>query len=225
MMALVGDEHLTHARTTARTFVADDEHITGRARGRRGSPAWRASSSPSKTRARPSKRSPSLPVTLATAPRGRGSRTARPDGCLSSGGFDSGRTISWPLIYMGTSFRFSFRVRPVTLMHSPCNRPPSSSIFIKRLDAADRDEFRHQVAPARAQVREHRGALADASEVIEAQAHASAACAIASRCSTALVEPPRAITTRMAFSKERRVRMSRGFKPAFTRRTTASPAR
>src|SRR2546430_10954305 len=52
-----------------------------------------------------------------------------------------------------------------------------------------------------------------------------ASCAMASRCSTALVEPPSAITTVMAFSNERRVRISRGFKPSRTSLTTASPAR
>ncbi len=49
--------------------------------------------------------------------------------------------------------------------------------------------------------------------------------AIANRCSTALVDPPRAMTTVMAFSKALRVRMSRGRKPSFTNFTTASPAR
>src|SRR6266496_503665 len=37
-----------------------------------------------------------------------------------------------------------------------------------------------------------------------------AACAMASRCSTALVEPPTAITTAIAFSKALRVRMPLG---------------
>ena len=42
-----------------------------------------------------------------------------------------------------------------------------------------------------------------------------ASCAIASRCSTALVEPPSAMTTVMAFSNASRVRMSRGRMPRF----------
>ena len=52
-----------------------------------------------------------------------------------------------------------------------------------------------------------------------------AAWAMARRCSTALVEPPRAITTVMAFSKALRVRMSRGRTPRAIRSTTARPAR
>ncbi len=52
-----------------------------------------------------------------------------------------------------------------------------------------------------------------------------AACAIASRCSTALVEPPSAITTAMAFSNAFFVMMSRGRMPLATRFITASPAR
>ena len=52
-----------------------------------------------------------------------------------------------------------------------------------------------------------------------------AACAIASRCSTALVEPPSATVTAMAFSKALRVRMSEGRSPARSSCTTASPAR
>ncbi len=41
----------------------------------------------------------------------------------------------------------------------------------------------------------------------------SAECAIASQCSTALVEPPVAITTAIAFSIDLRVTMSRGLMP------------
>ena len=45
-----------------------------------------------------------------------------------------------------------------------------------------------------------------------------AACAIASRCRTALVEPPSAIVTVMAFSNASRVRMSRGLMPLLDER-------
>ena len=79
----------------------------------------------------------------------------------------------------------------------------------ERLDAADLDQLGHHVRAARPQIREHRHALADAREVVERQLDASPSCAIASRCSTAFVEPPSAITTVIAFSKASRVRMSR----------------
>lgn len=46
---------------------------------------------------------------------------------------------------------------------------------------------------------------------------------MASRCSTALVEPPNAITTAMAFSKASLVRMSRAVIPRRSISTTASP--
>ena len=52
-----------------------------------------------------------------------------------------------------------------------------------------------------------------------------AECAIASRCSTALVEPPSAITVVIAFSNAWRVRMSRGRRLRSTSATTAAPAR
>ena len=51
-----------------------------------------------------------------------------------------------------------------------------------------------------------------------------AACAMASRCSTALVEPPRAIATVMAFSNALRVRMSDGLISCLIRSSTALPA-
>ena len=50
-----------------------------------------------------------------------------------------------------------------------------------------------------------------------------ASLAMASRWSTALVDPPRAFTTAMAFSNASRVRIWRGRMPASTRATTASP--
>ena len=47
--------------------------------------------------------------------------------------------------------------------------------------------------------------------------------AIASRCSTALVDPPNAITTAMAFSNASLVMMSRAVMPRLSSSTTASP--
>jgi hypothetical protein len=53
----------------------------------------------------------------------------------------------------------------------------------------------------------------------------STAFAMAMRCSTALVEPPRAITITMAFSKASRVMMSRGLRSSSSRFRMAAPAR
>jgi len=47
--------------------------------------------------------------------------------------------------------------------------------------------------------------------------------AIASRCSTALVDPPSAITTAIAFSNASRVRICRGRTPSARRRITVPP--
>ena len=53
-----------------------------------------------------------------------------------------------------------------------------------------------------------------------------ASCAIAGRCSAALVEPPVADTTAHAFSSDSRVTMSRGSGPSpMTARISATPAR
>ena len=52
----------------------------------------------------------------------------------------------------------------------------------------------------------------------------SAACAMASRCRTALVEPPSAVTTVIAFSNARTVMMSRGRRLREIRWATAAPA-
>ena len=50
-----------------------------------------------------------------------------------------------------------------------------------------------------------------------------ASLAMASRWSTALVDPPTAMTTAMAFSKASLVMMWRGLMPASSRATTARP--
>ena len=51
------------------------------------------------------------------------------------------------------------------------------------------------------------------------------ASAMASRCNTALVEPHRAVTTVMAFSKAFLLRMSRGRRPFLSMSSTTAPAR
>ncbi len=77
---------------------------------------------------------------------------------------DPGRPDSRP-----ASSRFSASVRPVTVRHSPCSSPSSSSIFISGVSPPMRDQVSHQVAAARLQIRQHRHALADAREIVEAE--------------------------------------------------------
>src|ERR1700760_1068726 len=48
-------------------------------------------------------------------------------------------------------------------------------------------------------------------------------CAMAGRCSAALVDPPDAATTTAAFSKALRVTISRGRRPIFSKFITAAP--
>ena len=122
-----GTEHLAHPGTPARALVADDEHVARRAPP--GKDRRVARSSPSNTRAGPSKRSPSLPVILATAPSGArlpysttrwlsflsGCRE-RPDNVLSG-------------IY-GARYPDSPRGSAGDRHALPCSSPPSSSIFM-----------------------------------------------------------------------------------------------
>ena len=70
------------------------------------------------------------------------------------------------------------------------------------------------------EVAEHRHASPDGLEVVESQGDARPQWAMASRWSTALVEPPTAITTAIAFSKASRVRIWRGRRPALIAATS-----
>ena len=132
--------------------------------------------------------------------------------------------MSWPGGYGATSARFSAIVVPVTVRQSPCSKPASSKRLHQRLDAADSNELGHHVTATRPQVGQHRRPGADSREIIEREVDL-ASWAIASRCSTALVDPPSAITVVMAFSKASLLRMSDGLIPRLTSATTPSPAR
>ena len=108
-------------------------------------------------------------------------------------------------------------------MQSPCSSPASSSIFIKGTVPPMRtrsamtylpEGFRSASTGTRLPMR------SKSSSVMSTPA----ACAIAGKCSVALVEPPRAISTVMAFSKASLVRMSRGLMPRLMRFSTAAPA-
>ena len=62
-------------------------------------------------------------------------------------------------------------VWPVTVRQSPWSKPRIEQHFHQRPDAADGDEFGHEMFAARFQVREHGDAFADAGEVVEREFH------------------------------------------------------
>ncbi len=181
-----------------------------------------AARSRSKTRAVPSKTAASKPADLTTAPRGA-SEPCRmvmpPVGWIGSASL---RMTSPSAAGACRSARFSAMVRPVTVSGSPCSRPASSracsttgmppmrstSVITCRPNG-----FRSPRCGTRAPIR------AKSSRV----SSTSASWAMASRCSTALVEPPSAMITVIAFSNAGLVRMSRAVMPCRSRLTTASP--
>ena len=79
------------------------------------------------------------------------------------------------------------------------------------------------VAAAGLQVREQRRRARDPVEVVDRRAATPASRASASRCSTALVEPPEAATTAIAFSNASRVMMS--LRPQSSLSSVHRPAR
>ncbi|WP_163733499.1 hypothetical protein [Mycobacterium gallinarum] len=188
------------------------------------SSASSAARSRSKTLAVPSNTSESKPADLTTAP---------------SGASDPCRIVMPPVGWIGLFIarntlpsgsggsmwaRFSAMVSPVTVRQSPCSRPASSSAFMTTgtppisstcfitwrpngLTSARCGTF----CPMR--VKSASVSLTPASD------------AIASRCRTALVDPPNAITTAMAFSNASIVSMSLVVIPRRSISTTASPER
>src|ERR1700676_1975396 len=81
----------------------------------------------------------------------------------------------------------------------------------------------HQMLPARFEISQNGNVFPNAGPIIELSL-IPAALAIASRCRTALVEPPSAMATVMAFSKASLVMISEGRIPRLTSSTTAAPA-
>ena len=122
------------------------------------------------------------------------------------------------------SARFSAIVRPVTVRASPCSSPASSSAFITTGTPPTRSTSVITYCP-NGLTSARCGTVAPIRLKSSRLRSTSASCAIASRCSTALVDPPNAITTAMAFSNASRVRMSRAVMPCRSSSTTASPDR
>ena len=118
--------------------------------------------------------------------------------------------------------RFSATVAPVTVSASPCSRPASSSARITTGTPPTRSTVLITCAPNG--LTSARCGTRSPTRVKSSRSSGTpASCAIASRCSTALVDPPKAITTAMAFSNASRVRICRAVIPFSSMPTTASP--
>mmetsp|Transcript_15904 Transcript_15904/g.41237 ORF Transcript_15904/g.41237 Transcript_15904/m.41237 type:complete len:264 (+) Transcript_15904:302-1093(+) len=181
------------------------------------------SSSLSKQRATPSKTRPSLPVILATEPSG-----ARlpyriwmwPSGLM---GVSSGMITCWPSLRSGQPARFSAIVLPVTVMQEPSMKP----FCMRYLSTAGvpptlcRSSMTYLPEGFRSAMKGTRLETFWKSSMLSGTLQALA---IASRCSTALVEPPVAMMSTIAFSNAARVMMSRGLRSIFMRLSSAAPA-
>ncbi len=132
--------------------------------------------------------------------------------------------MSCPLGYGFTRARFWRSVLPVTVRQSPCSMPASSSDFISGWMPPMRMSSDIEYLPL-GRRSASTGTRAPMRVKSSSSSGTPAACAIASRCSTALVEPPSAIVTTMAFSNASRVRIIDGLMPCLIRLTTARPAR
>ncbi len=114
-------------------------------------------------------------------------------------------------------------VRPVTVMQSPWRSPASSSIFMSGRVPPISTSFIITYLPLglRSARTGTRFPMRVKSSIV---IFTPAALAMAMRWSTAFVEPPRAVTTVIAFSKAFFVMMSRGRMFLLMRFTTAAPA-
>mmetsp|Transcript_62763 Transcript_62763/g.147178 ORF Transcript_62763/g.147178 Transcript_62763/m.147178 type:complete len:265 (+) Transcript_62763:352-1146(+) len=169
-------------------------------------------SSLSKTLALPVKDVPSLPVILATAP----SVQRFPRKILMLPVFwthlsKGSITLCAPKSRSGTLARFWAIVWPVIVRQSPCSQPSFNRYFITAGMPPTRCTSSILYLPL--------GFKSATSAVLSLilwkssmDSSIPAVAAMASKCSTALVEPPSAFTSTMAFSKDFFVRMSIGFR-------------
>ena len=118
--------------------------------------------------------------------------------------------------------RFSAIVLPVTVRQSPCSRPASSRARMTTGTPPTRSTSVMTYAP-NGLTSARCGTLAPTREKSARVRSTSASWAMASRWSTAFVEPPKAMTTAIAFSNASLVMMSRAVMPWRSSSTTASP--
>mmetsp|Transcript_43047 Transcript_43047/g.78263 ORF Transcript_43047/g.78263 Transcript_43047/m.78263 type:complete len:389 (-) Transcript_43047:384-1550(-) len=169
-------------------------------------------SSPSNTLAGPVKAVPSLPVILATAPSGHRFPYKILMFPLSWMHLPTGRITSWAEKSMsGIDAKFSATVRPVTVIQSPCSQPSVSKYFITTGVPPILCTSSMRYLPL--------GFRSPMSFVLSLSRWKSstlssipAVWAMASKCKTALVDPPKAFTITMAFSKDFLVKMSSGLR-------------
>ena len=170
-MARGGREHFAHAGTALRPFVADDDDVAFLDRAVEDG-LERLFPRTSNTMALPLNCRPSLPVIFATAP--SVARLPR-------------RITKWLSFLIGLSKRLDDRlpggigfhaaqaframVSPVTVRAVAVEQSFVEQHFHQRPDAADGDEFGHQMFAARFQVGEHGHAFADAGEIVKGQLH------------------------------------------------------
>ncbi len=163
-----------------------------------------------------------MPATLTTAPLGASEpvSTAMPPMAWM------GRSSGWITSPSGAggsmSARFSAMVRPVTVRQSPCSRPASSRWRITTGTPPMRSTSVMWYLPA-GLVSAMWGTRAATRLKSSSASSTRASAAMASRCSTALVEPPSAMTTAMAFSNASLVMIWRGRMPWRISSTTARP--
>ena len=113
-------------------------------------------------------------------------------------------------------------VVPLTVMHVAVEQAVLEQLLHDDRHPADPSRSLMWYSPWGLRVGDVRHALGDAVEVVELQG-TRASWAIASRCSTALVEPPSAMTTAIAFSNAPLVMIWRAVMPRSSRLRTARP--
>ena len=139
-------------------------------------------------------------------------------------GLYSARTMMPSTSGGAMSARFSAIVLPVTVRQSPCSSPASSRAFITTGTPPTRSTSFITYRPNG--LRSPRcGTFRPTRTKSSRVRSTSASLAMASRCSTALVEPPKAITTAIAFSNASLVRICRAVMPCRSISTTAIPVR
>ena len=180
-----------------------------------------ASSSDSNTRAGPSCSRRSCPASLTTQPSGARfpRRMARPPVGLS--GSSSGRTTRWPSASR-VSRACSPIVRPVTVGASSWSRPASSRRCATTPTPPALNRSTATYCPPG--LRSHTSGVREAIRSKSSMSRSTPASrATASRCSTALVEPPLAATAAIAFSSDSRLMTSLGRCPRARTSITSRP--
>mmetsp|Transcript_19711 Transcript_19711/g.53171 ORF Transcript_19711/g.53171 Transcript_19711/m.53171 type:complete len:217 (-) Transcript_19711:778-1428(-) len=187
------------------------------------STALSMSSSQSKHSAVPSKLRPSLPVILATEPSGARLPKRIWRWPLSLMGLESGKITSWPALRSGRAAKLSAIVLPVTVGREPSMRPSAMRYFITAGVPPTwcRSSITYLPEGLRSAMK---GTASDTSWKSESLTSSPTERPMAMRWSTALVEPPRAMTVTMALRNAPLVMMSEGQMLSMSRRFTAAPA-